>query len=125
MHSHYSPEFIEARKADLLTLKQELMNQLDGISGWDEELGRYVATQPDFESGSSEDSGDAGQEAEDFQERNSQVEDVNKTLDEVNSALARMEDGTYGKCQTGGEYLDEDRLEAYPAASDCAAHQTA
>lgn len=125
MTSHYSPEFIEARKSDLMNLKQELTSQLEGISGWDEELGRYVATQPDLEVGSSEDSGDEGEEAQEFQERMSRVEDINKTMEEVNTSLARIEEGTYGKCEVGGEFIDEDRLIAYPAAATCADHQAA
>ncbi len=43
-------------------------------------------------------------------------------LDEVSAALARIEDGTYGVCEISGEQIEEDRLEANPAARTCKAH---
>jgi DnaK suppressor protein len=40
----------------------------------------------------------------------------------VENALKRIEDGTYGKCQVGGEDISVDRLEAMPTATVCLAH---
>lgn len=37
-------------------------------------------------------------------------------LREVNDALARIEAGTYGVCESCGKEIDLDRLNAYPAA---------
>ncbi len=41
---------------------------------------------------------------------------------EVEAALGRMQDGTYGICEECGEKIEEDRLEANPAARTCRAH---
>lgn len=41
---------------------------------------------------------------------------------EITAALARMADGTYGICEECGEKIEEDRLEANPAARTCRAH---
>ncbi len=41
---------------------------------------------------------------------------------EVAAALARMDAGTYGFCEECGEKIEEDRLEANPAAATCTAH---
>ena len=41
---------------------------------------------------------------------------------ELVAALARIKDGTYGLCEECGEKIDEDRLEANPAASTCSVH---
>ena len=40
-------------------------------------------------------------------------------LDEVERALQKMEDGTYGICQSCGNPIAEARLEAMPAAAYC------
>ena len=43
-------------------------------------------------------------------------------LDEVERALAKLDDGTYGKCETCGEPIAEPRLEAMPATRYCIQH---
>lgn len=43
-------------------------------------------------------------------------------LAEVNAALKRLEDGTFGKCLVGGEEISPDRLAAMPTASVCLDH---
>lgn len=41
---------------------------------------------------------------------------------EVLAALERIEAGTYGTCETGGEEIPLERLDAYPAARACINH---
>ncbi|MGM0482698.1 MAG: TraR/DksA family transcriptional regulator [Patescibacteria group bacterium] len=41
----------------------------------------------------------------------------------VKDALTRMEDGTYGICAVCGEEIEEERLEANPAAATCIMHK--
>jgi|SRR5581483_178505 len=41
---------------------------------------------------------------------------------DVKDALAKIESGTYGVCEVSGEPIEEDRLEANPAARTCKAH---
>ncbi len=43
-------------------------------------------------------------------------------LREVNEALARITNGTYGVCEIGGEEISRERLEANPAARTCRRH---
>lgn len=43
-------------------------------------------------------------------------------LDEVDAALARLEAGTYGMCETCGEPIGDERLEALPMARFCINH---
>ena len=38
---------------------------------------------------------------------------------EVDAALAKLESGTYGQCESCGDDIAEDRLEAMPAARLC------
>ncbi len=44
-------------------------------------------------------------------------------LEQVLSALRRVDDGTYGQCMDCGEPIDERRLTAMPAAGYCVACQ--
>ena len=37
-------------------------------------------------------------------------------IEEIDEALARIEDGTYGQCSRCGKPLDEERLKAMPTA---------
>lgn len=44
---------------------------------------------------------------------------LSQTLEEVQDALRRMEDGSYGKCAVCGREIEPARLEAVPWASYC------
>ena len=46
-------------------------------------------------------------------------EGAQQTVDEIDAALARIEDGTYGICENCGEPIGEDRLRAIPWARLC------
>jgi DnaK suppressor protein len=46
-------------------------------------------------------------------------ENSEQVLAEINEALKRIEDGTYGTCAVCGKDIAPERLEAYPWASLC------
>ncbi len=47
------------------------------------------------------------------------VELARATIEDVDRALAKIDDGTYGRCDHCGETIDRPRLEALPAARLC------
>lgn len=47
---------------------------------------------------------------------------LKESLDEVAQALARLEDGTYGRCEACGVAINPARLEAMPATRFCIDH---
>ena len=47
------------------------------------------------------------------------VESLKKMLDEVDAALARVEDGSYGTCVSCGKQIGEARLEFRPESIYC------
>ena len=47
------------------------------------------------------------------------LEQVEAELADVAHALERLEEGTYGTCEACGKPIDEERLEALPAARFC------
>ncbi len=46
-------------------------------------------------------------------------ETATHVLVEIDAALARIEDGTYGRCSACGGWINEERLEAVPYATLC------
>ena len=47
------------------------------------------------------------------------VEQLNAHRHEIDAALKRMDDGTYGKCENCGQDIPFERLEARPTATLC------
>lgn len=68
------------------------------------------------------DSNEAADKIEEYEEN----QGIDKTLtarwQDVKDALGKVAAGTYGTCEVGGEKIEEDRLEANPAARTCKAH---
>lgn len=48
--------------------------------------------------------------------------DLEARYDNILSALKRIENGTYGKCEVCGGKIEEARLEADPSATTCVKH---
>lgn len=67
---------------------------------------------------------DAAQNIEEFEERFSTQDTLEKRFGEITKALKAIEEGTYGTCTEGGtpHPIEEGRLHANPAALTCAAH---
>ncbi len=51
----------------------------------------------------------------------SAVDAVDGLLDEVEQALGRLDDGTYGRCEACGEPIDDERLAELPIVRTCGA----
>ena len=45
-----------------------------------------------------------------------------QVLDDVDGALARLQDGTYGRCEVCNDGITDDRLAAVPTARTCERH---
>lgn len=50
------------------------------------------------------------------------LESLERELRELDGAIRRVDDGTYGRCEACGSAIPEERLEAQPAARFCAGH---
>jgi RNA polymerase-binding transcription factor DksA len=48
--------------------------------------------------------------------------DAEQVLDEIDHALARLDDGTYDTCEVCGGLIADDRLAAAPTARTCESH---
>ncbi len=59
---------------------------------------------------------------EEFENNKGILNQLEIRLKEVNEALEKIKNGTYGVCEISGEPIEEDRLEANPAAKTCKLH---
>lgn len=65
---------------------------------------------------------DSGQVAAEQGENQALLNQFNEQLEEIDHALAKLDDGTYGLCETCGKAIAEARLEAMPATRFCIEH---
>lgn len=83
--------------------------------------GDWEATAGGFDA----DPAEAEEEAQKFQEEDNNehiVDALEKRLAEVKRALGKIVEGAYGMCEISGEHIEEDRLDANPAARTCKKH---
>lgn len=109
-----------ARRAQLTGEHEHLMAQLSHIGRAPRDA--VAGTPADREGGELEfDEGfaDSGQVTAERGEVDALATSLLENLSEVDDALAKLEDGTYGKCETCGEQIGEARLEAMPSARFC------
>lgn len=71
-----------------------------------------------------DDFSDRGQVAGEQGEHRVLADTLQTHLDQVNRALARLDEGTYGTCSVCGETIGAARLETLPATDRCIDHAT-
>jgi len=59
---------------------------------------------------------------EEFETRTAVEVELENRLNNIKSAIERIDSGTYGTCGVCGKEIEEDRLEANPAAKTCKEH---
>lgn len=109
-------------RGKLLEERAQLEKELASLGVKDPETGDWGAVgEPD---GEEADKNDMGDRDEEFAERANTLAELELREKDVNDALAAIEknDGSYGKCGTCGQMIEEDRLMANPAAKTCKAH---
>lgn len=74
------------------------------------------------ETGQEADPNDRADLIEHFEDNTAILKDLEARYHDVKDALAKIEAGTYGICEISGEEIEEDRLDADPAARTCKAH---
>jgi DnaK suppressor protein len=113
MKTASSNQRTEALRKMLLERRQEVMKEINGLIGhrMSDEIQRRVDSAPDV-----------GDQALLDTER---VRDIsimelrNKMRQQIDEALAKLEEGTYGRCADCGAEITEKRLRAVPFARRC------
>ena len=104
-------------ETELTTLENELKTvgrkNPDNPQDWE-------ATEPQV--GEQADELDVAENLDEYENRRGILNQLEVRLNDVKKALSKIEDGSYGTCEIGGEKIELDRLEANPAAWTCKKH---
>jgi DnaK suppressor protein len=92
-----------------------IIAELRTIASYNDETGDWEAI-PDTDEISSADENVEADFAEGWDTRRSIVEQLETRYRNINRALGKIADGTYGICELSGEPIEEERLAANPAA---------
>jgi RNA polymerase-binding protein DksA len=101
-------------------LAEERQRVLDAISYLHEETPGSLADQTEEITGTADNHlGETATATLDREIDYSLEENSEQVLRAIDGALRRIEDGTFGICQTCGQPISEERLEAIPYATQC------
>ncbi len=90
----------------------------------DEHLGEQTESESSGELSSyDQHQADMGTETFEREKDLSILEQVEAELGDIEHALRRLDEGTYGTCEIDGKPIPDDRLEAMPATRMCLEHQ--
>lgn len=107
-------------KTTLEELKGMLLEEKSKLEA---DLGKIAIKTDDGYKARTEDLGreedDNAEEMEEKEASQGLINVLNDNLKEVNAALERMDQGTYGHCANCNEEIPVERLRAYPAATSC------
>jgi RNA polymerase-binding protein DksA len=101
--------------------KKRLVATVNGASG---DIDRDESDQSSRGELSSADQHPADHASETFEREKEMtiIDSLEAQLTEIDAALARLDDGTYGKCEDCGKPIGDERLEARPTARFCMEH---
>ena len=102
-------QFVERQRERLVGLREELVRIREGMAADVEDLG-------ETEGDTTPDSGDMSQDMFTREMDASIGEQAERRLGEVDRALQKIEDGTYGLSDDSGDPIPRGRLEAVPEA---------
>lgn len=96
---------LEAEREQLLAQAAELDSESD-ITRW-------------RDGGFDDDPADTGSANYERERAQSLALHARRILQQIDHALARMDEGTYGRCERCGDWIEAERLEAIPYATLC------
>lgn len=117
MDGPYTQDFIDSQKQKLLEEKTRLEADLREVAAYNEDEGKYIPKFEEISPGETEDNEEAADEVTTYEENTVRTQDLVRSLDEVTAALRKIAEGTYGICEETGQWISEERLKAYPAAT--------
>jgi RNA polymerase-binding protein DksA len=104
-------------KTLLETERDEILNDLKGMAVKDSLTGEYSPISDTSET--EPDDLDLDNRNEEFETDSALTEELTPHLKEIEEALKKIQDGTYGSCNVCGQQIEEERLQANPSAQTC------
>jgi DnaK suppressor protein len=102
-------------RAELESERERLTAALDAVN----HEGTFAEETGELAGGAGDHLGDHGSEVFQRELDNGLEENAERLVSEIDSALKRIDDGTYGTCVVCGRPIGEERLEAVPWATLC------
>ena len=112
----------EALKTKLEAEYKEVEVELNELGVQNPATGEDWIPTPAEASDAEADANDLGDRSEDWAERRGTLDVFETRFNNIKRALGKIEAGTFGTCELCGEAIEEDRLEANPAARTCKTH---
>jgi len=104
-NKHFSMKFLREQLENLLILRERISGEILSIS-----LNSLSSTERDPSVS------DQGTDTFDREFALNQLGSEQEVLNEIDSAIRRLENGTYGICEISGEVINQERLQALPYA---------
>lgn len=112
-------EFFKEKLEEELILVEKELNEVgrknpDNKADWEAE--------PTLMNENSADSNETADNLEEYESNAAVLRELEIRYNDIKDALAKIEKGTYGICEVGGEPIEEERLIANQAARTCKKH---
>jgi RNA polymerase-binding protein DksA len=115
---------LEFFKKKLEKEKNTLETELKSIGHKDPKVAGGWETGPSKMQTDNADENEVADKLEDFEENIAILGQLETQLKQVNVALDKIKNGSYGMCQICGEPIEQERLLANPSAQTCMKHLT-
>ena len=113
---------MNAYKGRLDAMLTEVVAELTGIGVHDPENPADWIAVPEALELTEADENVQADRVEEWNERTATLAALETRYNNIKRALQKIDEGTYGRCEIGGEAIEEERLNANPAARTCKAH---
>ncbi len=112
-------------KQKLETEKANLLGELSKLGkNIDPDRGEWEAV-PQINDEIESDENDLADRFENYEKDSEEVRVFSARLKEINEALSKLHNGTFGICKICGKKIEDERLDANPAATTCKEHLNA
>jgi len=118
MENTLDKKVLNTIKKELISRREQIVESLEDISQADEHEADNLGSKfPEYGDKPDENA----QEISDYSTNSAAEKVLEKTLEDIDGALKRMDDGSYGICKYCGQAINPKRLQARPVASACIA----
>ncbi len=113
---------LEYYKQKLLEEFSLVQKELEGVGRVNPDNKEDWEAEPGEMDTSSADESELADKMEEFETNTAVLKDLEIRYNDIKIALNKIDEGNFGICEISGTPIEEDRLEANPAARTCKAH---
>lgn len=114
-------KWLAARRADL---ESDVESRRNIIAAATADITQLMTDRDAGDTQFDDESGEGDPMVVELDQLRSQIISSRSAIEELEAAIARLDDGSYGICSVSGEFISKERLEAIPEASVCPEYKT-